>query len=345
MNYTTYIFGAGASANSIPTINELPKAFENVSEYIEKEIEIHKRTQKGNKFFETMDYDSLKNIAIDIKKLSKLSLEYGTIDTYFKKLFLNNEKEETNQLKTAMSFFFYLWQNCQCNFEKIEGKEWRSVDLRYISLLSNILMTDKDCPKWNDKFRIITWNYDFQIIRGIQSLTSKSSKEIILDYSIYPLNKLIDNSQTKSNIIYLNGISGAYNFNKEIDFRYEENLCNPLENIFEIYKDYKEKGEERSELLNFAWELHENIISQNTVGNAKQILNNTSNLVIVGYSFPYYNYEIDKELLKWLPKNSKIYYQDFNADLEIFEEKFQIPNRPKIKIFNNEKSLQQFYLP
>jgi hypothetical protein len=78
---------------------------------------------------------------------------------------------------------------------------------------------------------------------------------------------------------------------------------------------------------------------------AKKILNNTSNLVIVGYSFPYYNYEIDKELLRWLPKNSKIYYQDYNADLNIFQEKFQIPNKPNIKIFNSEKSLLQFYIP
>ncbi len=336
-NYTTYIFGAGASANSIPTIDGLPEAFKIIAKCISGDIKGKRLNEYKN--VPDSDIQSLKSIADDIAKLEQLSADYGTIDTYFKKLYLNNEVEETRKLKQAMSFFFYLWQNPQHPFPKGMEKDilWKKIDLRYIGLLSNILIANDGFPKWNDKFRILTWNYDFQIIKAFQSLSSKNAAEIIADYSIYPLNDTSDEKLNEPNIIYLNGISGAHYFKNKVE------LEGKKENIYEFYKQFKEAN--RLELINFAWEWKKNDISKKAVEAARLVMKNTQNLVIVGYSFPYYNFEIDRDVLKSLPPEAKIYYQDYNADLDTFTRRFEFLNRENIKILNTEISLRQFYIP
>ena len=339
MNYTTYYFGAGASANAIPTVTRLVDSFREIAKYIRLETQRHKVS--GGQHLNNIEHKKLLEVADDIDKLANYSEDFGTIDTYFKKLFLNNEIEETNRLKNALSYFFYLWQNCNCEIDK--EANWKRIDLRYLSLISNILQVSNSTPTWNSKFKILTWNYDFQIISALKEFSTKQTEEIIKDYGIFPLNKLMDN-QKYGNVVYLNGISATFNYANQIDCRFEENYCTPIENVYELFEDLNTKENINNSYINFGWELHSNELSQAAINQAQVIMSRTQNLVIVGYSFPYYNHEIDSMLLNSLPRNANIIYQDMNADLDGFKEKFDL-YKMNIKILSDEQSLNQFLIP
>lgn len=346
MSFTTFLFGAGASASAIPTIKDLPISFEMVSDYIHEEIAKHKNGQTQH--FNSIDDKELVKISNNIRKLSEVSKEYGTVDTYFKKLYLNKEVEETKELKSALSFFFYLWQHCCTNFKKSNSyEEWKDIDLRYISLLATILQEENGRPKWNSQFKIITWNYDFQIISALAKFVQSNDKEIIKEFSIYPFNNLIDKQDVEANIVYLNGISGAYDFQGSIDSRFRKNLCNPIENIFEICEDFNTQSEKNpnKEYLNFAWDFNDNVISRQTVAKAQEIMKLTKQLVIVGYSFPYFNFDVDKLLFGNLKNGCKIVYQDFDADEEPIKNRTNKLYNFDIKVVTSEKIMNQFIIP
>ena len=65
-------------------------------------------------------------------------------------------------------------------------------------------------------------------------------------------------------------------------------------------------------MLNFAWEdvNHKN----STIKLAKDNLKDTVILVVIGYSFPSYNLEIDKEIITNMGYLEKIYIQTSNKD-------------------------------
>ncbi|MBA2610525.1 MAG: hypothetical protein H0U95_01045 [Bacteroidetes bacterium] len=93
----------------------------------------------------------------------------------------------------------------------------------------------------------------------------------------------------------------------------------------------------------FAWE--NDSISQGAISCAENILKETNILVIIGYSFPTFNDDIDKRLFKLLKESTnfkKIYFQDPNANKEFLFTRFGIPEE-KIKIV--EKNMNQFILP
>ena len=95
-----------------------------------------------------------------------------------------------------------------------------------------------------------------------------------------------------------------------------------------------------SDHINYAWE--SNSFSNKTREEAKKIFVETDILIIIGYSFPNFNKEIDKMLFDNLRKKSvKIYYQDPNANQTIIEELVGIEN----PIICQKEKLDTFILP
>ncbi|MCC6753778.1 MAG: hypothetical protein IT266_07320 [Saprospiraceae bacterium] len=78
-------------------------------------------------------------------------------------------------------------------------------------------------------------------------------------------------------------------------------------------------------LINFAWEKEDgNKYSEIAIKKAKEILKDTNILIIIGYSFPAYNYQIDKELFNCLPNDAKIRYQTADMNSEFQENKIKL---------------------
>jgi len=67
-------------------------------------------------------------------------------------------------------------------------------------------------------------------------------------------------------------------------------------------------------------------------------------LVIIGYSFPFFNREIDREIMGEInfEKLKKIYFQDPFRDGEFLRGQFNIPDNVEIK---NIKEPDQFHIP
>ena len=93
--------------------------------------------------------------------------------------------------------------------------------------------------------------------------------------------------------------------------------------------------------INYAWE--KNPLAEKARLAAREIFKNTDILVIIGYSFPPFNKEIDQELFNELKnKKTKIFYQDPNASEEfisILTKNFDT----EVKCIKDK--LDHFYLP
>jgi len=102
----TYLLGAGSSYQACPILSELG----------EKMIEMS-RSYLGSKY--KTDYNiktdisrqNSENLMQSVGYFGRKALEFGTIDTYAKKLSLNNDYyDELQNLKLSVSVFFTLWE-------------------------------------------------------------------------------------------------------------------------------------------------------------------------------------------------------------------------------------------
>ena len=91
--------------------------------------------------------------------------------------------------------------------------------------------------------------------------------------------------------------------------------------------------------LSFAWEPHNDILET-----AKILSDFTEILIVIGYSFPFFNCQIDRDILRAMRQLKKVYIQDINPTAAM--ERFQaiLPDFPKENIIPI-TSVDQFYLP
>jgi len=99
----TYLLGAGASFNSCPILKELGE-----------KMVLMARNYLGDSAIDfpnrSISQEDDENLIWNIGYFGMKAIKYGTIDTYAKKLQLNNSRNELNELKLAVSVFFTIWQ-------------------------------------------------------------------------------------------------------------------------------------------------------------------------------------------------------------------------------------------
>ena len=94
----TYLLGAGASFNAVPIWHQQGNTMEALGCTLKSYYE---------------DFDSLLPIFKNMEHYGIKAREFGTIDIYARKLFLNNEFKELNNLKLALSLYLEIWENFQ----------------------------------------------------------------------------------------------------------------------------------------------------------------------------------------------------------------------------------------
>ncbi|MEO9954123.1 hypothetical protein [Nonlabens sp.] len=350
----TYLFGAGASYNAVPILNSLSYKMYSVADKLEKEV--NRVQNSGN---DIIDYSPFRTIVSefckDLRSLADKSNEYGTIDTYAKKLDLNEEKEELTKLKFLVSIFFTIWQGYFYNKEVLRGNDfdtifYSDIDSRYKSLISNYLIKTKDSlPELDPNINFVSWNYDHQL----ESAFSLFFKNKLNLTEINEQIKFLPDSENvyaENRILHLNGISNFWiDDNKDLKRIFQNNDELEIESIIQrISELYKPSNFGKSEsLINYAWDNNDSKIEE-----AKRIFNETDILVIIGYSFPTFNRAIDSRLLSGKSNSfDKIIYQDPNASKELLE-LFNIQFRNKVGNLVNEngqlqfkKETEQFFIP
>jgi hypothetical protein len=340
----TYLLGAGASAKACPILRAQGETMIALAKmFLDPEI-----TEQNFKIMNSGDPGVV--IMHDMLRFGQYSLKYGTIDTYAKKLYFSDDYEhDLDRLKLSVSVFFTIWESMKSDYP-IKSK-YENIDSRYISLLASVLeKTSKRVPKLKDNIKFITWNYDLQLERAFKSFCmdhftwDEVSKYLIFKPSL---------SQSISlDVCHLNGYNGYYFTAPKSDKQIKEvdtidrnlqdkDLPAILKEIDFIVESQRRDQLSFSEHINYAWE--SNQLAQVTRNEAANILSKTDTLIIVGYSFPPFNKEIDKQLFVHLQgRKTRIFYQDPNASKDYLSTLIKGLNTEIICLTDK---LDQFLLP
>ncbi|RLD49993.1 MAG: hypothetical protein DRI94_09830, partial [Bacteroidetes bacterium] len=247
----TYFLGAGASWFSCPVLKEQG----------EKMIELAKCYFKNpDLIFEEKPSKLTENETViwDIGYFGSKSLKFGTIDTYAKKLNLNNSHSELTRLKLAVSVFFTIWQlTDDKTLKRRDNKVLDEIDRRYISLMASIIQTKTQTSNQiKENIRFVTWNYDLQLEFAFKSFCHDT---LSWEYISQDLKFRIDDKKTSSlEICHLNGYHGFYKTsNKEhhiLDRTNSRNINDIINDISFLTKSQSHGTLDITNHINYAWE-------------------------------------------------------------------------------------------
>lgn len=218
------------------------------------------------------------------------AIKHATIDTFAKKLYLTGRNEEYEKAKKLLAIYFIIEQAIN------------KPDSRYDTFLANILTHNLEIP---NRIKILTWNYDSQFEMAFSEY--RSNIETSKDIGCYSLH---DNEITEPPAIFK--INGTASFK---DWGSLANICNKdkldktiLDRIINAYKD-------NNTLLSFAWETSKYNSTENlTINKARKDIKDARILVVIGYTFPFFNRNVDKAFIGSMDYISKIYIQDPRAN-------------------------------
>jgi hypothetical protein len=209
-----------------------------------------------------------------------------SVDTYAKKLFFKGDRRNLHELKAVLSTYLTIEQSI------------KQADKRYDAFFATILKNDSNYKVFlPEDLKIITWNYDTQL--------EKSFYEFCED------NKHVEDSITfKNNQIYrVNGYCGTPQpghvgnaFRSVWQAKDSESAWRAGLQLFMGYEDTTHSNEPD---IRFAWEEK----TKNRMANNNTDLESIETCVIIGYSFPYFNREIDDNIWLSLSNVRKIYLQ------------------------------------
>lgn len=303
----TYLLGAGASFQSIPIVKTFTNRLLKFQIYLlDKSNAV--RGEDRRKFV---------TAANGIHALANEFSAHQSFDTYFKKLFHFGKYDIINSGKRLLNLYF-LWEhsNSSLNYNdrltENDFKKQSLFDRRYDALIAGLLhpITEKSDPICEINF--LSWNYDINLINSIKNFfyPNITYGEFINNVRRDQFLWEIDN---RIRIINING----YFYSSLIDKSLSILDSNPEQIIDKnISEGYHSKSEidEDADKIKFAWEL--NAQDEKTLKLCLQnIMSQTLNLVIVGYTFPLYNRFIDFGYLHqedFLKKN--VIVQDPNAE-------------------------------
>ncbi|WP_179337317.1 hypothetical protein [Winogradskyella ludwigii] len=313
----TYLLGAGASFEALPIVNKIPGRLEVFASQFKLSslnyLLLHK--QKSNiaeKYLLNINspkiqeekFNTIKQFHGDILWLKNESEKHTSIDTFAKKLYLQGGND-LKKLKYILSCFFLYEQTL--NFDK-----------RYDSFFASIL---DDLSKIPNELKVISWNYDSQLEIAFNNFANSNIKNTRKTLNIF--SKGNKNETNKRNnefsIFKVNGTTNVTDKDNEVydlilDFDIkEENLITSFLELYEskiLFDNHKPN-------MSFAWEnFNSNSNFYNDLANSAK---NTDVLIVIGYSFPFFNRKIDKFILDSMPKLKKIYVQDPNNADDIIE--------------------------
>jgi len=341
MKKITYLLGAGASSPTLPLVKGIPeKRLKGINELLEEvhyEIENTRNNAFERKTISTQASDGqLKFIADKFKWLKENALRHASIDTFAKKLHIRGDFKKLHDLKFTLSLLFtYL----QCS---------QPPNPKYDSFFASVLkLGDANIARFPEEIKILTWNYDLQM--ELASLEYFGLEEIgQLDERLlfYPRQNYLSSTHRPA-IVHLNGIAGLYEISQD-SYRFTHLLrffnMEPYKIIDELAcfnVGYQQHSMNFDNLFTFAWERRS--YDDRIIDEAKKIAAETEVLVIIGYSFPFFNREYDRALFAEFSKNNPtIYIQNPNLDATNLKDKFPVIKNCDIRQINQ---IDQFHLP
>jgi len=340
MSKVVYLLGAGASygkridpeeltaddvsliEEGLPIVNEINEEITNVINWIYATELLEKSYLfKGKECSVEVLRDEL---VAGFEWMQKESTQHATIDTFAKKLYLKGDNEY-GRLKFFLSSFFIIEQHIH------------PYDKRYDAFLASILNSDMNIP---DDIFVMTWNYDVQL-----DIAYRDYQEWGLPMCVPPET---GNVNKKARVFKING-SANYYCRNQIDsciyLKHDDSVL--LDKILSQLSLTTNRGrfsDGTTDLL-FAWEKNKFDELSNLLYDK---ISDAKVLVIIGYTFPFFNREVDREILGKMSNLEKIYIQDPKADKIMVSLKSILPEE-KYKILVSTENLifetSNFFLP
>ncbi len=314
----TYFLGAGASYNALPIAEEMK---ERMSLFVS---EIKKAAGTGGKLRELLNgkREAISLVFEEYQSIIKEINKHYSVDTYAKKLFLRGDFQELLKLKWFLAAYLeweqytdhLLRRNPSNKKVTINANSlMEPIDYRYDSFLATYLLQDSGLLKLPYNVHIITWNYDSQLELAFLDYIQKGRLEVWdakRQLGIYlPQQDKVKDALClgESKIIHINGNSNIwYSQSKEKWLSsYTENSDSLRTSILAFFSQNDKtllpnfnslpdisKGDYPG--IWFAWDRNEG--QKRILDRCNQILKDTDVLIIIGYSFPIFNQEIDLQV-------------------------------------------------
>jgi len=163
----TYLFGAGASFESMPLVKNFSERF-----------------RYFIKFLTHCDFqdDFIKACNVFVSEIEN----HQSFDTFFKKLFHKNRQDHALHCKKILLIYFFFEHKVNIREEEKFFKNKRpdkflkdlgksgATDKRYDALLASLLIPTNTKIEFFKKTNFITWNYDANLIQAILNFTGIS---------------------------------------------------------------------------------------------------------------------------------------------------------------------------
>jgi hypothetical protein len=327
-----YYLGAGASANALPVASDVVNAGKVDIKGLPRGLEELHQTLRKPGMAEPGWLVTRSNLFDECRSLAYSGREFGNVDTYAKFLYLQGEKDALRNLKRTLAFYF--------GMEQLVNK---ARDNRYLPWLISIL----DEKLFPENVKILSWNYDFQIqlaamnfkVEEIGESSGGALMKSIPLVAYYPGIDLAERKPHEVNLVHLNGIAGFFQdpagLRKHI---YLPEYVGDIEKFFDAVKE-----QDLSEGIHFAWE--KNGYHQSLLNEIHKLIKDTTILVVIGYSFPFFNREVDKAVFDQLKRSSsfkKVYFQDPKLNGEQLIAQFGLD--PKI-VIKHISQVENFHIP
>lgn len=320
----TYLLGAGASFGERTEDGNIVRGVPIVSEF-RKAISRLNTLLGGN----NRDASDLRKMRLydELKWLGDNCDSYPTIDTYAKMLFVTKRSEEYERIKRTLTLFLLLHQ---INTPR---------DLRYDGFIASLLDQNGNFPNID----ILTWNYDsqFEIAYADYSKRGKYISDLWNELNV--INKTVETGKAYGTGFSITKLNGTALFvdkdgNKIIDlfnggYKNDRELWTEIDRILNYSTLYQNT-------LSYAWERNNDFVAK-----VAERVKNTSSLVVIGYSFPYVNREIDRTIIQNMHLLERIYIQDPYAN-EI-KESVEAILSDKVRKVNiiTKTNTKQFFIP
>jgi len=301
-----YLLGAGASCGAIPMLADLREGINRAKNFLNEHFSVAKTN--------SATFEKDKQILVeDLEWLYKESGNHSTIDTLAKKYSLQGARSENElkRLKKALCLYFtieqlvYLESKNQINMQ-INYLLGKKIDLRYDSFLASTGKSIEDQKlEINQEIAIVSWNYDLQVEMAISRFTESGLTIARKFHQIVPnFNNSLESNNSQVNIdqflcLKLNGSafleprpqpgsnpfpSSVYDLDEKSEFF--------VSNLVDKYKAMKNYVLP----IEFAWE--HDIYSSPKITLAQELFKRAKKVVIIGYSFPYFNRMVDEIIFK-----------------------------------------------
>jgi hypothetical protein len=264
-----YLFGAGASHPALPLSRDVSSRMSHWGRTLAQYAEKSSEREKTEK----------------VTGLSSELLHWGTeasshfsVDTLAKKLFLTSRQDDLWRLKAAMSAFFILEQSA--------GR----AEQRYDSFFAAILELPGKPPTIPENIWLLTWNYDRMFERAYHQYCPD-------------VNLVQDNITFCKRVVRLNGLLGR-GINKGTGDEYNLSLEEDKTSVYERVSDEYWQLRSHTPAITFAFEKSQELDSR-----LKPLADMTCTLVIVGYSFPFFNRRFDRIVLNAFKSIDEVFLQ------------------------------------